>query len=125
MVASDGPTPWPVEDAVDYAVDKFAGELFLALALQGRLVLDAEQADRVIAELEATLRQVTDRVRQLQLWRQRSTLVTAARGCCVDQPVVDAAFADQVAPGQLERALRELPKYVEAFKVARKPSLPT
>jgi hypothetical protein len=34
------------------------------------------------------------------------------------QDVVDAVFADQLAPGQLERAATELPKYIEALRRA-------
>ncbi|HET9516152.1 MAG TPA: hypothetical protein VFO77_00350 [Actinoplanes sp.] len=36
-------------------LDPFAGDLFLALAAQGRLVVDAERADRIMAELRATM----------------------------------------------------------------------
>jgi hypothetical protein len=38
--------------------------------------------------------------------------------------MVDTVFADQLAPGRLEEAMRELPKYVQALKTARRPELP-
>jgi hypothetical protein len=105
----------------DYDTAKFAGDLFLELAADGRLVLDADRADGVIAGLEETLAVVRIRLRILEV---RSQLPALGAGCHpADQPVVDAAFAEQIAPGQLRQALHELPKYIEAFRVARR-SLP-
>jgi hypothetical protein len=92
-------------------LDGFAGDLFLALARDGKLVLDPAQAEQVIAELQRTLDVVHDRLR-----------ILASRPT-VDHPVcsqfaVDALFADQIAPGQMERALDELPKYIRALRIA-------
>jgi hypothetical protein len=105
-----------------HADDRYAGELFLALAAEGRLVLDPALADPVIAHLEATVREVDDRVERLDRWRRRPEPVTAAPARVIDQRVTDVVFADQIAPGQLEQAQRELPKYLAAFKIARRPS---
>jgi hypothetical protein len=104
--------------------DTFAGDLFLMLAADGRLVLDADRADQVIAGLEATMNQVTSRVRLLELWRRLSGPVLDDLDADVERTVIDTVFAEQLAPGRLEEALRELPKYVEALKVARKASPP-
>jgi hypothetical protein len=105
--------------------DVFAGDLFLALAAEGRLVVDADRADQVIADLEATMSLVTARVRLLELWRRLSGPVLDDLGVDVERTVIDTIFADQLAPGRLEEALRELPKYVEAFKAARRPGPPS
>jgi hypothetical protein len=120
-MGSDDEQPSPAGAAADGA---FAGDLFLALASQGRLVLDPDQADRVIAELEETLRLVIARARLLELWRRLSGPVIDDLAPDVEQTVIDAVFADQLAPGRLESAMRELPKYVAAFKVARRPAAP-
>jgi hypothetical protein len=119
MGSDDEPSP-----AGAVADEAFAGDLFLALASQGRLVLDPDQADRVIAELEETLSLVIARTRLLELWRRLSGPVIDDLAPDVEQTVIDAVFADQLAPGRLESAMRELPKYVEAFKVARRPAAP-
>jgi hypothetical protein len=100
--------------------EAFAGDLFLKLAEQGRLVLDAEQADQVIADLEETMNLVNARVRLLQLWRRLSGPVLDDLDPDVERTVIDTVFAEQLVPGRLEEALRELPKYVEALKVARR-----
>jgi hypothetical protein len=34
--------------------------------------------------------------------------------------LIDAVFVDQLAPGQLERAIAELPKYIAALERARR-----
>lgn len=104
--------------------DTFAGDLFLALAAEGRLVLDADRADQVIADLEATMSVVSARVRLLELWRRLSGPVLDDLDCDAERTMVDTVFADQLAPGRLEEAMRELPKYVQAFKAARRPELP-
>jgi hypothetical protein len=103
----------------------FAGDLFLTLAVEGRLVLEAGQADQVIAGLETALHEVTARVRVLELWRRSPGRLVRDADADVGQAVADAAFADQMAPGRLEQALRELPKYVEALRAARRPPRPT
>jgi len=100
--------------------EAFAGDLFLTLATQGRLVMDAEQADRVIAELEETMNLVNSRVRLLDLWRRLSGPVLDELDTDVERTVIDTVFAEQLVPGRLEEAMRQLPKYVEAFKVARR-----
>jgi hypothetical protein len=100
--------------------DTFAGDLFLSLAAEGRLVVDTERADEVIAALEETMNLVSARVRLLELWRRLSGPVLDDLDPDVERTVVDTVFADQLAPGRLEEALQELPKYVEAFKAARR-----
>lgn len=99
--------------------ESFAGDLFLALAVDGRLVLEKEQADHLIAGLERTLELVKARVRVLELWRGLST-AGSKTSCPAERHVVDAVFADQIAPGRMEDALRELPKYIQAFRAARR-----
>jgi hypothetical protein len=90
----------------------FAGDLLLALARQGRLVLDAARADATIAELERTLSVVHARLRTVE--RHRRPPAPA-----LDGAAVDALFAELLAPGRLERAAVELPKYIEALRSAR------
>jgi hypothetical protein len=104
--------------------DGFAGDLMLALAAEGRLVLDAERADQVIAGLEETMSLVAARVRLLELWHQLSGPVLDDLAPDVERTVIDTVFADQLAPGRLADAMRELPKYVEAFKEARRTAPP-
>ena len=99
---------------------EFAGELFLALATEGRLVVDAARADRLIADLEQTLAVVRTRLRVLELWHADPAPTIDDLPLDVAESVVDAVFADQMAPGRLERATRELPKYVAALKAARR-----
>src|SRR4051794_15646027 len=96
----------------------YAGDLFVRLADQGRLVLDADEAEEVIARLERTLDALARRVGLVQAWRGG-----VADGRALPQPVADAVFAEQVAPGGVAEALRELPKYVEALRrAARHPA---
>ncbi|GAA0794264.1 hypothetical protein [Spirilliplanes yamanashiensis] len=96
----------------------YAGDLFLALADQGRLVLDADEAEEIIAGLERTLEALAARVRLLDAWRSG---LADAYG--MPQPVIDAVFAEQLAPGRTDEAIRELPKYVEALRRAtRRPA---
>jgi hypothetical protein len=104
--------------------DTFAGDLFLTLAAEGRLVLDAERADQVIADLEETMSLVTARVRLLELWRRLAGPVLDDLDRDAERTMVDTVFADQLAPGRLEEAMRELPKYVQAFKAARRTGSP-
>lgn len=94
----------------------FAGELFLSLAAEGRLVVDAARADEMIAELERTLVQIRARQRLIRGWQKKP-------GPCVGelvQDAVDALFLDQLVPGQLEKAAVELPKYIAALRRARR-----
>ena len=98
----------------------FAGEFFLALADEGRLVLDAALADEAVAGLERTLSLVRARLRIIGLWQQAPTLPVDELPDEVAHDVIDAVFADQLAPGWLERATVELPKYIEALRRARR-----
>lgn len=97
----------------------FAGELFLHLATEGRLVVDAVRADEVIAGLECTLAQIRARLRVIRIWQQQPAQRVDELPEELVQDVVDAVFTDQLAPGQLERAAQELPMYIEAFRRAR------
>ena len=96
----------------------FAGELFLHLAAEGRLVVDAGRADEAIAGLERTLAQVRARLRVIRIWQQVPAQRIAELPAELVQDVVDAVFVDQLAPGQLERAAAELPKYIAALRTA-------
>lgn len=105
----------------DVAASPFAGELFLALAADGRLVVDGETADGVIAELQRTLALIRGRLRVLRIWQDQPGGRLQELPDELARDVVDAVFADQMLPGQLERAVVELPKYIEAFRRARRP----
>ena len=96
----------------------FAGELFLHLATEGRLVVDAVRADEVIAGLESTLAQIRARLRVIRIWQQQPAQRVDELPEELVQDVVDAVFTDQLAPGQLERAAVELPMYIEALRRA-------
>ncbi|MDY7085806.1 MAG: hypothetical protein SYR96_11940 [Actinomycetota bacterium] len=100
----------------DLTASPFAGELFQVLAAEGRLRLDAGQADAVIASLERTLAEVQARLRLLRGRQQVPPGVQAE----LSDETVDAVFADQLAPGRLESAAVELPKYIEALRQARR-----
>ncbi len=101
--------------------EKFAGDLFLRLAREGWLVVAPEQAERVIAELERTLEVVRSRVRRAELARRLREVAADDVEPDVDRLVVDAAFAGQIASCTWEQALVELPKYIEAFRIAAGP----
>ena len=96
---------------------RFAGEVILGLAADGRLRVDRERADRLIAELETTLTGVRNRLNLVAEWRR----VSQPRTGELSSELVDAAFLDQLSPGKLERALEELPKYIQALQLARRP----
>lgn len=98
----------------------FAGDLFLRLAEDGRLTVDAAQADAAIAGLEDTLAQVHAQVGALQSWRQRPAPRFGGLVGAPSEQVVHAAFLDQLAPGRLEQAAVELPKYIAALRRARR-----
>jgi hypothetical protein len=98
----------------------FAGELFLTLATEGRLVIDPGRADELIADLEQTLDVLRARLRVLEVWQHDPAPAIGKLPAEVAETVVDAVFADQLAPGRLARAAVELPKYVAALKVARR-----
>ncbi|AGZ38806.1 hypothetical protein [Actinoplanes friuliensis] len=97
----------------------FAGDLFLTLATEGRLVLDPVNADEVIAGLERTLAMIRARLRVIRIWQQLPVQQLDALPPELRQDVVDAVFVDQLAPGRLESAVAELPKYIEALRRAR------
>ncbi|WP_250004704.1 hypothetical protein [Actinoplanes sp. M2I2] len=101
----------------------FRGELFLRLADEGRFVVDAAQADQAIAGLERTLAQIESRLRVIRVWRQEPVPRTDDLPDQLVRFVVGALFADQVAPGRLEQAAVEIPKYIEALRRARSPGL--
>ncbi|RKT55343.1 hypothetical protein [Saccharothrix australiensis] len=98
--------------------ERFAGDVLLRLAREGWLVVPPDQASRVIADLEWTLKVVRARVRRAELSRRLRDVVDCDVDPAVDRLVVDAAFAGQVASGTWEQALVELPKYIEAFRIA-------
>jgi hypothetical protein len=100
--------------------EPFAGDLFLLLADEGRLVVDAPQADEVIAGLRRTLDMLTTRLRLVHIWQQLPEPAVDDLPAELSQSLVDAVFVDQLAPGQLERAIAELPKYISALERARR-----
>ena len=106
-------------EPADEPCGDFAGELFLTLATEGRLVVDSRRADELIADLEQTLAVLHARLRVLEVWHQHPAPTIGKLPPEVAETVVDAVFADQLAPGRLERAAVELPKYVAALKAAR------
>lgn len=106
--------------SADDDVQPFAGELFLALAAEGRLVLAADTADQMIADLERTLATVCARLQVLRLWRESPGLAVHDMPPEIAVRVTDAAFLDQLTPGRLERAAQELPRYIEALRTARR-----
>jgi hypothetical protein len=96
------------------------GDLLLALAREGLLVLNAAQADATIAELERTLAVVLTRLGTVQRHREPSGPVLDDLPDDDAAAAVDALFAELLAPGRLERAAVELPKYIEALRSARR-----
>ncbi|WP_306750645.1 hypothetical protein [Saccharothrix yanglingensis] len=99
----------------------FAGDLFLRLAAEGRLVLDPAEADRVIEGLRHTLHVLTDRVHLVELLHDTPLDDIRRLHPEAEGAVVDAMFAEQVSGGALRRALDELPKYIRAFENAKRP----
>ncbi|BCY07251.1 hypothetical protein [Actinoplanes sp. L3-i22] len=100
----------------------FASELFLTLAREGRLVLDAADADRAIAGLQHALDVVRARLGAV---RDRTGLDPGpAAGFAGDgsAELVNAVFIEQIAPGFLQRAAVELPRYIAALRAARRPA---
>jgi len=104
----------------DVSTSPFVGELLLTLADDGRLVLDAVRADEAIARLERTLSAVRARLRVIRLWQQAPTRQVDELPDALSRYVVDAIFADLLAPDRLELATVELPKYIEALRRARR-----
>ncbi|WP_433260259.1 hypothetical protein ACQPZF_23665 [Actinosynnema sp. CS-041913] len=100
------------------AGERFAGDVLLRLAREGWLVMPPEQAERVIAELEWTLKLVRARMRRAELSRKLRDVAGGDIDPAVDRLAFDAAFDGLVASGAWEQALDELPKYIEAFRIA-------
>lgn len=98
----------------------FAGDVFLDLAEDGRLTIDAAEADRLVTALEETLATVSERLRVIELWRDLETPTLDGLPGPAAQVVADAVFQDQTVPGRLERAAAELPKYITALRQARR-----
>jgi len=98
----------------------FAGDVFLDLAGDGRLTIDADEADRLVAALEGTLAAVCERLRVIRLWRELDTPTLDGLPGSAAQIVADAVFQDQTVPGRLEAAADELPKYISALRQARR-----
>lgn len=96
----------------------FAGDLFVRLAHEGWLVISPEQAGPVIADLERTLAEVRMRLRQAELSATLLGNVGADVPPDVDRLIVDCAFAGQISADRWEQALVELPKYIEALRIA-------
>jgi hypothetical protein len=96
----------------------FAGELFLKLAAEGRLVVEPGQANEIIARLESTLAQIRSRMRIIRIWQQQPMRRVDELPEELAPDVIDAVFLDQLAPGQLELAAVELPKYIRALHEA-------
>ncbi|MFV2023984.1 MULTISPECIES: hypothetical protein [unclassified Micromonospora] len=103
----------------------FVGELLLILAGEGRLVLDPARADEAIAGLERTLSEVRARLRLIRIWQRAPLGQVDDLPDDVARDVVEAVFADQLAPGRLELAVIEIPKYIEALRRARGEPPPT
>lgn len=104
---ADGSTP-----------ERFAGDLFLDLAAKGWLVVEPAEAARVIAGLERTLEVVRSRAHRTEVSRRLRSAAGDDIDPEVDRLVVDTVFAEQIMAGTWERALVELPKYIEAFRMA-------
>ena len=98
----------------------FAGDVFLDLAGDGRLTIEAEEADRLVASLECTLAAVCERLRVIRLWRDLDAPTLDGLPGPTAQIVADAVFQDQTVPGRLEEAAAELPKYISALRKARR-----
>jgi hypothetical protein len=97
----------------------FAGDLFLRLAAEKRLRLDAAQADDIIASLAETLAVVHARLRLLRVWQAPHDGDLTDLSDEAARDVFHVMFLDQVRPGQLEQAADEIPKYIEALRRAR------
>ena len=99
--------------------DEFAGETFLTLAGEGRLVVAPERADALIADLERTIAILTERLRVADHWRRNPESSLDTLPPALAETVVEAVFGEQLSPGRTERVVRELPKYIAALRVAR------
>lgn len=106
----------------EHEVTPFAGELFQTLAAEGRLVLDAEVADRTLADLRRSLDTVKARLEAVRRWNEQPRRSASALRGARSEDLVDGVFIQQIAPGLLERAASELPKYIAAVRAARRPA---
>ncbi|GAA1643203.1 hypothetical protein [Actinoplanes couchii] len=105
----------------DESWSPFAGDLFLTLARRGCLTVEPARAQEILAGLEKTLSVV--RARHEILCRRQPSGPRADE--LPEEPagaVTDAVFVEQVAPGLTEKALAELPKYIESIRRAAEPS---
>lgn len=107
----DGPT------SRDHA-ERFDGDLFIRLAAEGWLVMRAEQAEQVIAELESTLERIRSLLRNVELAQKLRELADTDVLSQVDSLVVESVFMGQISADRWEQALVELPKYIRAFRIA-------
>ncbi|MEV6488079.1 hypothetical protein AB0M20_05475 [Actinoplanes sp. NPDC051633] len=96
----------------------FAGDVFLDLARDGRLTIEAAEAERLAGSLELTLAAVLERLRVVERWRQLDAPTLDGLPGPAAQVVADAIFQDQTVPGRLEQAADELPKYIAALRAA-------
>lgn len=86
-------------------------------------MLDARQADTMIIGLEDTLAVVRERLRLVRSRRHPAAPPVDELPNSAARAAVDAVFADLLAPGRLEEAAVELPKYIEALRRARRTGL--
>ncbi|HEX9335467.1 MAG TPA: hypothetical protein VF892_06265 [Pseudonocardiaceae bacterium] len=119
LESGDGEPELATTDGAEGAYVHFAGDLFLALAADGRLVLDPVRADRVIVELERTIELVSAQFCRTELARRLPLAAVRELLPATELMTVDAAFIEQVSPGRFEHVLDELAKYVRAFKIAK------
>jgi hypothetical protein len=91
--------------------DGFAGDLFLNLAVERKLPLDPEQAGVIVDDLTRTLESV-----EFLLWSEsRPRAESAADWLAGGSPGPTSAWHLE----RLAAAKRELPKYIEAFRMIR------
>ncbi|OLF17596.1 hypothetical protein [Actinophytocola xanthii] len=106
------------EDGDVEPYEPFAGDLVLRLATEGWLVMSAEQAQGAVDDLEWTLAEIRSRLRKAELSRRLREMSGENVSPDVDCLVIRSAFAGQIAAERWERALVELPKYIQAFRIA-------
>lgn len=99
-------------------VERFAGDLLLRLAVDGWLVVPPEQAEHAVAELEWVLAEIRARLRRVELSRGLRGVAGEDVPAAVDGLMVESVFAGQIAADRWELALVELPKYIQAFRIA-------